>query len=105
MDKHPLVMFNEGFYVNRVVNAGFEKAGIAPNIVLLTGQINTIKRFVHENIASTFLIKNCVTKDDKLAMVPLKTPVPVTVGLGWKAERHLYSDVVKFIDFISKSRL
>lgn len=99
---HPLVMFNEGFYVNRMVTKGFEEAGITPNIVLLTGQINTIKRFVEENIASTFLIEDCVGAQDRVVKIPLKSPAPVTIVLGWKMGRHLYSDTTKFIQFVSK---
>lgn len=102
LEGQPLVMFNEGFYVNRMVTEGFEKAGIMPNIVLLTGQINTIKRFVEENIASTFLIEDCVGPQDKMVKIPLKSPAPVSIVLGWKMGRHLYSDTIKFIQFVGK---
>lgn len=98
----PLVMFNEGFYVNRMVTRGFDEAGITPNIVLLTGQINTIKRFVEENIASTFLIEDCVGPQDKMVKIPLKTPAPITIVLGWKMGRHLYSDTTRFIQFVGE---
>ncbi len=97
-----LVMFGTGFHVNKVVTAGFEKAGVTPNIVLLTSQINTIKRFVEENIATTFLIEDCVTARDGLSMIPLKEPSPVTVLIGWKTGRHLYSDAVRFIRFVDQ---
>lgn len=100
LEGYPLVMFNEGFYVNRMVTDGFGKAGIEPNIVLLTGQINTIKRFVEENIASTFLIEDCVGVQDKMIKIPLKSPASITIVLGWKIGRHLYSDAIKFIKFV-----
>jgi len=102
LDGEPLVMFGTCFYVNRVVTGGFERAGITPNIVLLTSQINTIKRFVEENIAATFLIEDCVTPEDKMTMVSLQEPSPVTVGIGWKTGRHLYSDTAKFIKFVGQ---
>lgn len=96
----PLVMFGTGFYINQVITSGFEKAGITPNIVLLTSQINTIKRFVTENIASTFLIEDCVTPGDNLKMIALDDPSPATIVIGWKTGRHLYSDAVRFVKFV-----
>ena len=96
----PLVLFGKDFYLNRVVTAAFEEQGIAPNVILITNQINTIKRFVRENIASTFLIRDCVEELDGLQPVELRESFAITVGLEWKQGRYLGGNVEKFLDFV-----
>lgn len=96
----PLVLFNRGFYVNSMVHKAFREIGAMPNIVLLTGQINTIKRFVSENIASSIMLDECINDTDNIITVPIDDFSNVTIGMGWKRKRLLTKDVANFIKFV-----
>ena len=99
----PLILFNKGFYINRIVMREFEKLGVkSPKIILETGQVETLKRFISKGIAAGFLTKNCVEDSDNLLEVPFETPMPITIGLEWKKDQYLRSDVANFIKYINK---
>lgn len=99
----PLILFNKGFYINRIVMKEFDKLGVkSPNIILETGQVETLKKFISKGIAAGFLTKDCVEDFDNLIELPFDTPMPITIGLEWKKDQYLRSDVANFIKYINK---
>lgn len=96
----PMIVFNKGFYVTKVTFDSFAKANLSPNIILETSQINTIKRFIEQNLAVSILIEDCITPQDNCTAVSIEGFSPITIGLGWKKSRYLTSDATKMIKFI-----
>ena len=101
LKKEPLILFNSGFYINKYIMNKFEEIGVRkPNILLRTGQVTTVKRFISEGIASGFLIEDCVETFDKIVEVPLEEKIPISIGLEWNEKDYPSDNVMKLIDYI-----
>lgn len=96
----PLILFNTGFYIIKMVQDAFAAQGITPNVVLETSQINTIKQFITSSLASSFLIGDCVRPGESIALIDIPELSPVTIGTAWKSQRLLSSDAVRMVKFI-----
>lgn len=101
----PLITFNSEFYVSNVTQNAFRKEGINPNIILETSQINTITRFIHENLAASLLIEGCIPQADDISIIPIQNIDPVTLGYAKKKDRYTTKITRQMIQFIeSKSK-
>lgn len=96
----PLIMFNNRFYIHKTVRKTFDDNGIKPNIILETTHLYTIKQFMQQNIASSFLFADCICPDDNLKSVSVEGIDDVTIGIAWKKNLRLSSDIDKFIQVI-----
>ena len=101
--QEPVIMLKEGFYHNKIVNDRFIEAGINPNIIYSSNQLDTIKSFVRHNVGSTFLIKEIVRNEEEILSIPLAAPIEVNIGLVWNSDRYLPRIVKELIDFIGKA--
>lgn len=97
--KENLTLFNHGFFVNKMVTQAFHDIGATPNTVLISSQINTLKRFVVENLASTVLLEDCVFDSDQIATIQVAEFTPTYVGIGWKKKRIFTKEAKQFIRF------
>lgn len=95
----PLVLMKEGPYQNTLIKNLFKSQDLIPNVVLYSNQLYTIKNFISNNIASAFLLKEVVDKQDNIVGIPLKEPIHIKIGLIWKKHKYIYSSVTKFIEF------
>lgn len=102
LSKENLVLFDESFYVNQVIMESFSKINIKPNIILETSQLNTIKSFAREGIASSILIGDCILPEDNLVKVKITDLDDITIGIGYKESRILSNDFISLINFMSK---
>lgn len=105
LKEEPLILFNNGFYIIKMVLDSFEHRGISPNVVLETSQIHTIKQFIANGLASSFLIENCVLPEENIVLVDVLGLSDVTIGIAWKKNRLLSSNAVKMIKFIHELTL
>lgn len=101
--QEPIIMLKEGFYHNKIVNDRFIEAGIQPNIIYSSNQLDTIKSFVKHSLGSTFLIKEIVQNEEEIVSIPLSAPIEVNIGLVWNSHRYLPRIVKELIDFIGKA--
>jgi len=97
--EEPLVLMKEDSYQNAEVKKRFSKAGIAPNVILYSSQIYTIKQFVHYNNAGAFLFQDIVSNDPELVGIPCDPPIPIRIGLIWKRGKYTYNGTKSFINF------
>lgn len=95
----PLALFGQSHFVNKMVTEAFHNIGATPNIVLISRQIDTLKRFVVEKLASTVFFEDCVLDSDLLSKVYVKEFSPIYVGIGWKKKRTFTEEEKKFIRF------
>ena len=95
----PLALFGQKHFLNEMVTQAFYDIGAAPNIVLISRQIDTLKRFVVENLASTVLFEDCIFDSDPISKIYVKEFPSVYVGIGWKKKRTFTKEAKKFIHF------
>lgn len=99
----PLVLFNNSFYLHQLIMQNFKNISTEhPNIVLKTSQVETIKRFISNNIAGGFINRDCITPSDKLIEIPLDIPLEINICLEWRIGKHLNTSLSTFIDFIAQ---
>ena len=99
----PLVLFDQGLYINALLHRQFRQEGVRPNIVLQTNQINTIKDFVGRSVASTFLIREVVKDADQLIEVPTDFSPPITIIAAWKKGRRPVGGALQPLRFLQKT--
>ncbi len=80
----PLIMFNSEFYVSRIVKDTFNNYGINANIILETSQINTVTRFIREELAGSILIDGCIPDTENFKVIPIDEIAPITIGFAKK---------------------
>ena len=95
----PLALFGQSHFVNVMVTEAFHEIGTTPNIVFISKQIDTLKRFVMENLACSILFEDCVFDSDPLSKIYVKEFPPIYVGIGWKKKRIFTEDAKQFIHF------
>lgn len=101
--EEPLIMLKEGFYNREKILEHFYQLGLKPNIVLSSNQLETIKSLVSQAIGVSFLFKEVLTGDTRIASRPLRPPIRETIGLAWRKDRYLPHASKTFMDFM-KSR-
>lgn len=95
----PLAMFGQKHFLNEMVTQAFYDIGAAPNTVFISRQIDTLKRFVVENLASTVLFADCVFDSDPISKIYVKEFPTIYVGIGWKKKRTFTEEEKQFIRF------
>lgn len=94
-----LVVMRSGFYQNELILGKFKALGIRPNVLLYSNQLYVIKEFVRQHYAGAFLYEEIVKLEDDWVGVPFRPALPISIGLVWKKNKHIYSDTARFIDF------
>ena len=98
-----LVMLSGGFFINRVINNMFHNEGITPKVLLYTSQLHTIKNMVNHAFCSTFLMRQAITKDDNIVVIPIKPAYFINSGIVMKKGKPIYSDEQALLDFLKNS--
>ncbi len=100
IENEPIILSKEGFYIRQKVLESFNECNIQPNIILLSNHIETIKGLITNGLGISFLPKEIVEANEKIAKVPLSIPIPIKIALVWKKD-HCLSNVSKaFINLL-----
>lgn len=94
-----LIMLKEGSFLRHLVLDKLKAANIAPNIVLESNQIETIKGLVSSGVGLAFLLDFIVEGTPGIKALPLDEPIFVDVGLAWKKDRYISKAAQSFMDF------
>lgn len=95
----PLVLLKPDSYQHTIIKDYFKSHGFDPNVILYSSQLYTIKNFVSNHIATAFLFKEIIDRQDDMIGIPLSDPIDISIGLIWKKNKHMYSDAAKFVQF------
>ncbi len=95
----PFVLFKEDSYQTASIKKLFKNQSITPNVILYSSQLHTIKELIVNNVACSVLYKGIVNNNDDIVAIPFKNPIMTKIKLIWNKNKHLYSDVTKFIEF------
>ena len=97
-DEH-IILFKADSYQNIFIKRAFSEVGVAPNILLYSSQLYTIKKFLSYANVGVFLYRQLAEIDSDLVCIPLDTPINQDVVLFWSKNSSLYSDSENFIQF------
>lgn len=97
-----LIMYNTDSVLNATLNAGFENAGIKPNVVLKASQLYTIRNFVLKNMGGAFLYSSLAQLMPELISIPVVPAIRQEIGLVWPKGKYINSSIEKFISFTKK---
>lgn len=79
-----VVMMKEGSFLRQTILAKMKAANVAPNIVLESNQVVTLKGLVASGVGVAFLLDMVVEDTPGIKAIPLADPIFVDVGLAWK---------------------
>lgn len=78
---------------------------ISPNIILQSGQLETIRRLVAQGVGISFLLDKVAYHDDHSITLPLENPLYIEIGLAWRKDKYLSKATKAFINFISEQHI
>jgi DNA-binding transcriptional LysR family regulator len=88
----PLILFDQGSTVRRMIDAWFHRAGLAPRAAMELGNTEAMKRFVEAgmglSITSEFSVKADVAAG-RLLSLPLDPPLMRQIGLVRRRDKPL----------------
>ena len=64
-----------------------------------------IKEFISSGFACGFMFRDIAETIPDIVSIPLKDPIKSKIILIWSKERHMSTDVMKFIDYAKNSKL
>ena len=96
----PLIMLDSNFFVDRLVQDAYGRAGEKPNIVHYSPYLHTVKNLVHAGIGSTFLARPSVLPTDNFVQIPLLDPIFINSGLVTKKGRQTFDDVRLVMNYL-----
>jgi DNA-binding transcriptional LysR family regulator len=95
------VMLSSEYVHHKVLLDHCLQSNIKPNIIFTSEKVETVKAMVAKGLGISLLM-NMYVKDHKdIVAIPLKNPLNVKIGLAWKKDRHLSTESLKAINFIS----
>ncbi len=100
--KTPIVLLLEGSYHYKVISKKYKESNATPMIILHSNQLSSLKYFVDNNMAATFLYKEIFKEDSHIAAIPLKDPIKTKIGMIWKKNKYQCEPIKVFINKISE---
>ena len=97
-----VVMFNGEFYINKLIKKYYEKYDSIPNSILSTKQLYTIKSMISNNIASAFLLEDCILPNEDIVPIPLEENIYSEIGIITKKGTKLYPGIKSIIQFFEE---
>jgi len=88
LDGQPLVLFEGGTAVRRVIDAALDARGVSPEIVMELRSIESIKRMVDQGIGAAFVSRFALPAPDA-GLVPAEGAGDLTrtLAVAWRADR------------------
>jgi DNA-binding transcriptional LysR family regulator len=98
----PIILYNEGFVLRRIILDEYAKYGLVPRVALSTNQFQTIKALVAKGVGISFLPKNSIKVVNHVTKIPLHPHLFLEMGLIWKPNKILPLACKAFIDFVNE---
>lgn len=101
----PFILFKEGAYNRQIILAECKKHGFAPNVILSSDQIETMKGLVEKGVGICFLVEAIAYKGKNFVSLPLTEQLYLDFGLAWKKDKYISLAAQAFINFITELNL
>ena len=106
--KNSLPLMEDEFYLclpashkqNLVALQRSASAGFAPDVLLSTSQIKTIKELVSSNAAVALIPHFAITDSANFKAVPVAPPIKFTIALAWNSLKELSPLFRHFLNFV-----
>ncbi|MGD8163188.1 LysR family transcriptional regulator [Pantoea sp. FN0307] len=98
--RHPLLIFNEEFSLNRQLKQAFQREGLTPRIAVCSGQWDFLASMVQAGMGVAILPEPICQRLDKqsLLWLPLESELAWTLGLIWREGSYLSRSAQAWID-------
>ena len=98
---HPLIMFNQGYYLREMLLDLFHEIPDAqPQVVFTTNLFSLIKSLVKRGLGIAALLRMVVEDDPDLRAVSFAPPLHLDLMLAWKKGAYLPHAHRAFVDFL-----
>ncbi|MGB0732573.1 MAG: LysR family transcriptional regulator [Pontibacterium sp.] len=101
--KEPLVMFKEGYFHRKVVDAMAQTTNCPPNIVFETNLIPLIKEVVRQEQAITTLLAMVIKDETNLHGIPFSPAKWLKLGIAWRKGAYISKANQAFLSFLLAS--
>lgn len=98
-----MILLKEGSFLRHYLLQKCKNSNIAPNIVLESNQVETIKGLIKNGIGIGFLLDFNVDNTPGIKTLPLEGIPPFEIGLAWKKDRYISRAAQAFIDYCKES--
>lgn len=95
----PMILFQAGSVQIRAVREKLDAVNKRPNVLLYSSNVYTVCEYLEHYDAGAFLFPEVLEHNPSLRAIPMEEPWPVEIGLMWKKNKQLYTDVTTFISF------
>jgi DNA-binding transcriptional LysR family regulator len=103
----PLILFDQGSTVRRMIDGWFQRAGLVPRPIMELGNTEAMKRFVEAglglSITSEFSVKADVAAG-RLAALPLDPPVMRQIGLVRRRDKPVTPPLAAVLEALETLR-
>jgi len=100
-----LIAFQRGSSTRQLVDAAFERAGVAPRIALEANDLALVRALVAQGVGLAILPRSFLERPGpKIALRPLSPALRSSVVLWWRADRRLSPAAQAFVDFAAGER-
>lgn len=83
----PLVLLKEGAFITSFITKRFQRQGLAPNVILNTNNLNTIRNLLNNNSVAAFLYEGILhNEEENIVAIPLPDDPEIQISLVWN--RH-----------------
>lgn len=102
LENEPIILFKNSFFQTEKIKNWFAAENAEPNILFQTNQLSTLRNVIENNLATGFLFKELIAKDDRLAYIPLENPIKVQVSLVWNKKSAYVNCMDRFKKYIAE---
>jgi DNA-binding transcriptional LysR family regulator len=101
----PLIAFERGASIRRMLDEAFERAGVTPEIGLEGNDLALVRSLVAQGIGLAIIPRSFAElPGPAIAVRPLAPPLRMTVALWWRRGRHLSPAARAFVEFARARR-
>jgi LysR family transcriptional activator of glutamate synthase operon len=102
---HPLIAFERGAAVRRMVDEAFDAAGVTPEIALECNDLALVRSLVAQGIGLAIIPRSFAELPGaEIAVRPVQPALRMTVALWWRRGRHLSPAARAFVEFARAHR-
>lgn len=103
----PLILFDRGSTVRRVIDGWFQRGGVTPHAAMELGNTEAMKKFVEAGLGLSITSEFCVRADvaaGRLVVVPLDPPLYRDIGLVRRRDRVPAPPLLAFLGALDDLR-
>lgn len=98
-----MILLKDGSFLRYFLLQQCAAAGFAPNIILESNQVETIKGLISTNDGIGFLLDFNLENSPDIKLLPVEGFPEFDIGLAWKSNRYISNASQSFIDYCKEN--